>query len=182
MKINKPIILKSSELLLKELEVSDVNKKYVDWLNDSEVNQYLESRFSPQDEHSVKLFVDKVRRSNNDFLLGIYLAADMKHIGNIRLGPISIPHSSSSIGIIIGDKDSLRKGYANIAISMITEYAFKKLKLSKLSAGCYEQNIGSKKAFEKSGYILEGFLRSQVETNSGRTGVWRLGCLKSDLS
>jgi [ribosomal protein S5]-alanine N-acetyltransferase len=181
MKKNKSIILKSSELILQELEVSDVNKNYVSWLNDSNVNQYLESRFIPQDENSVKLFVDKIRHSNNDFLFGIYLLADMKHIGNIRLGPVSIIHNSSSVGIIIGDKNSLHKGYASSAISMITKYAFNELKLSKLSAGCYEENIGSKKAFEKSGYKLEGFLRDQVVTNSGRNGVWRLGCLKSDL-
>ena len=37
-------ILKLDELILKELTSSDVTQQYVEWLNDFEVNKYLESR------------------------------------------------------------------------------------------------------------------------------------------
>ncbi len=47
-------ILKSDELILKELTSSDVTQQYIEWLNDFEVNKYLESRFIHQDEHTVK--------------------------------------------------------------------------------------------------------------------------------
>lgn len=181
MKRNKKIIQNSSKLLLKELEISDVNQKYVSWLNDPEVNQYLESRFTLQNENLVKSFVERVWNSEVDFLFGIYLDNGIKHIGNIKIGPINLDHNSASIGLLIGDKNHWGKGYASIAISMITEFAFSDLKLSKLSAGCYSENIGSKQAFEKSGYKVEGFLREHVETGSGRSGIWKLGCLKSDF-
>jgi [ribosomal protein S5]-alanine N-acetyltransferase len=82
---------------------------------------------------------------------------------------------------MIGDKDSWGKGFASEAISMVTQFGFNQLKLAKLSAGCYENNIGSKKAFEKSGYKVEGFLRSHVKSHLGREGVWNMGCIASDF-
>ena len=105
----------------------------------------------------------------------------MKHIGNIKLGPINIHHNCAEIGLIIGDKDSWGKGLASRAISIVTQFGFNQLKLAKLSAGCYENNIGSKKAFEKSGYQVEGFLKNQVNTIDGREGVWRMGCSNFDF-
>jgi RimJ/RimL family protein N-acetyltransferase len=105
----------------------------------------------------------------------------MKHIGNIKLGPINIHHNYAEIGLMIGDKDSWGKGFASKSISMITQFGFNQLELEKLNAGCYENNIGSKKSFENAGYQVEGFLRSHVDSVNGREGVWRLGCLKSDF-
>jgi RimJ/RimL family protein N-acetyltransferase len=54
--------------------------------------------------------------------------------------------------------------------------------LEKAKARCYGSNIGSKKAFEKSGYQIEGFLRDHVESSSGREGVRVMGCLDSDYN
>ncbi len=181
MGITSPI-LKSDELILKELTSSDVTQQYIEWLNDFEVNKYLESRFIHQDEHTVKTFVEACQYSELHFLFGMFLQGSMKHIGNIKLGPINIHHNYAEIGLMIGDKDSWGKGFASKAVSMVTQFGFNQLKLAKLSAGCYENNIGSKKAFEKSGYQIEGFLRSHVKSINGREGIWKMGCLASDFN
>ena len=64
---------------------------------------------------------------------------------------------------------------------MISQFAFDQLKLAKLTAGCYESNIGSKKAFEVSGYSIEGFRKGHVVLSNVREGVWKFGCLASDF-
>ena len=181
MRRSNTVLKSSSKLILRELEISDVNKRYVSWLNDQEVNQFLESRFKVQNEDLVKSFVESTWNSELDFLFGIYIGNGKNHIGNIKIGPINLNHNSSSIGLMIGEKKQWGKGYATIAISLISEFAFKELKLSKLTASCYSDNIGSKKAFEKSGFKVEGFLREEVQSIDGRSGVWKLGCIKSDL-
>jgi RimJ/RimL family protein N-acetyltransferase len=175
-------ILKSDELILKELTSNDVTQQYIEWLNDFEVNKYLESRFLRQDQRTVKEFVETCQKSRLNFLFGIFIKNSMKHIGNIKLGPINTHHNYAEIGLMIGDKDSWGKGFASKAVSMVTQFGFYQLKLEKISAGCYESNIGSKKAFEKSGYQVEGLLRNHVELADGRESVWRLGCLKSDFN
>ena len=44
MNVTKSIVLKSDTLILKELEPDNVTNKYVNWLNDPEVNQYLDQQ------------------------------------------------------------------------------------------------------------------------------------------
>ena len=176
------IMLNSNSLVLKELRSTDVTQQYVDWLNNPKINQYLESRFTLQDKYKVKEFVRNCKQSDLCFLFGVFTAGNMKHIGNIKLGPINLNHNYAEIGIIIGDIDSWGMGFASKAISMVTHFGFYQLKLFKISAGCYENNIGSKKAFEKSGYQVEGFLANQVESAYGREGIWRLGCFKDNFN
>jgi len=180
MNVTKSIVLKSDTLILKELEPDNVTNKYVNWLNDPEVNQYLESRFVQQNKHTVKMFVKNCKNSKVDFIFGIFLLDGVTHIGNIKLGPVSVYHKHASIGIMIGDKEYWGKGFESQAISMITQFGFNQLKLEKLCAGCYESNIGSKKAFEKSGYQVEGFIKNHVNSINGREGSWMLGCSRLD--
>ena len=84
-----------------------------------------------------------------------------QHIGNIKLGPINWIHRFGDISLLIGEKDCWVKGYASEAIALITSFAFNVLNLHKLRAGCYSNNLGSARAFEKVGYIREGLLKKQ---------------------
>ena len=180
MKIDN-FILESDGLILKELTSKDVTQQYVEWLNDSEINKYLESRFQYQNQLTVKEFVTACKESKVNFLFGIFIKNGMKHIGNIKLGPINTHHEYAEIGLMIGDKDFWGRGIASQVISMVTQFGFYELKLKKLGSGCYESNIGSKKAFEKSGYQIEGLMRNCVKLNNTRESVLRLGCLKTDF-
>ena len=47
------VVLKSEILFLQELEPNDVTQQYVDWLNNVEINRYLESRHTHQDIQKV---------------------------------------------------------------------------------------------------------------------------------
>ena len=174
-------VLKSDKLILKELRSCDITQKYIDWLNDSEVNMYLESKYIDHDKNKVKDFVNNCWNNESEFLFGIFLKEGMKHIGNIRLGPINKHHKRADIGLIIGDKSCWGKGVAKESIFLISQFGFGQLNLAKLTAGCYESNIGSKKAFEKSGYCVEGFLKDHVVLGDTREGVWKLGCLSTNF-
>jgi len=167
--------LDSNRLQLRELMVSDVTGDYVSWLNDPKINQYLESRFSKYTLKDVQEFVRETNQKSSNILFGIFIKKSMKHIGNIKIGPINHNHKTAPIGILIGDKNEWGNGYASEAIKIVTQFGFDKLNLVKIYAGCYESNIGSKKAFKKAGYEVEGFFRSHVETQNGREGRWQLG-------
>jgi ribosomal-protein-alanine N-acetyltransferase len=47
--------------------------------------------------------------------------------------------------------------------------------IKKLTAGCYEPNVGSYRALEKSGFLVEGKLRSHSEHNGERVDVVLFG-------
>ncbi|MDM3872387.1 GNAT family N-acetyltransferase [bacterium SCSIO 12696] len=173
-------LLESQRLIFRELNVGDVTQEYVDWLNDPEINQYLETRFMIQDIKSVKCFVESMLKSSENILFGVFEKQSGKHIGNIKLGPISLQHSRATIGLMVGEKTCWGRGYATEMIKAVSKYAFISLGLNKVDAGCYEENLGSKKAFLKSGYQVEGVLREHAQVDGRRQDCFVMGLLKSE--
>lgn len=167
--------IETPRFVLACLTENDATETYLSWMNRREINQYLESRFAPHDLQSLSAFITSIRESRDSYLFGIF-SREGSHHGNIKLGPISYEHRTASIGLIIGDDSVWGKGVATEVISAVSSWAFSTLSLEKLTAGSYQQNGGSIRAFEKSGYSVEGLLRSQVRLVDGeRDDVVLLG-------
>jgi len=149
------------QIYLREVRVSDVNESYYSWLNDPDVNQYLETRFVPRSIENITDFVKSFDGNPDSRFMAICAKEGDRHIGNIKLGPINWIHRYGDISLFIGDRASRGKGMATEAISLIVDYAFNDLNLNKVRAGCYASNLASAKAFEKVGFKREGLLRRQ---------------------
>jgi ribosomal-protein-alanine N-acetyltransferase len=144
-----------------------VTEKYVNWLNDGEINRYLEARFGvPYTMESVKSFVETQWKDPNTHMFAIMLKEGGVHIGNIKVGPINVHHKFADVGIVVGEKSFWGKGYGTEAIKLASKYAFEKLGLHKLIAGCYAPNVSSEKAFLKAGYSREGNVKRKFLCNS----------------
>jgi [ribosomal protein S5]-alanine N-acetyltransferase len=148
--------LESERLYLRAVQSNDVDEAYRRWMNDATINKYLESRFFPHTSETLKDYVQGKLNDNENPFFAIILKENDRHIGNIKLGPINTIHRFADIGIIIGEKDCWGKGYATEAIRLIVKYGFNTLNLHKITAGFYEPNIQSMKAFIKAGFIQEG--------------------------
>ena len=159
------IKIEGNRIYLRESELSDVNQTYVNWLSDPEVNQYLEIRHKVQTMDSVHDYVKQKIVKKDELLFSICLNKNDIHIGNIKLGPINLIHKYAEISLFIGDKNEWGKGLATEAIYTLSNYAFDTLKLHKLTAGCYANNIGSVKAFKKAGFIEDGIWKNQYLCN-----------------
>lgn len=160
MQLETPIY--GEHIVMRTLQPGDANLVYLDWLSDPEINAHLEVRFSPpQSAGDLAAFIADVDTSSDTLLLGIFLEKDGRHIGNIKLGPIDWNHQVGDMGFLIGDKEQWGKGYASKAISLLAEYAFVHLGLAKLTAGCYAENEGSRRALIKAGFMEEGRRISQ---------------------
>lgn len=148
------------EVALFPLTPEQVSEDYLGWLADPEVTRHLELRFAAQGRAEVEAFVRAMQDSDRDVLLGIGARALGRHVGNIRLGPIDRNHGFGEIGIMIGDRAAWGRGVATAAIRRIADIARHELGLRKLSAGCYSSNVGSRRAFEKAGFQVEGVRRA----------------------
>ena len=157
-------VLYGERIYLRRLTEDDATEDYVRWMNDPDINQYLESRFYTHTIESTKAFVRSVTNDNN-YQFGIFLKDSGKHIGNIKVGGINHYHRFADIGFLIGEKEYWGKGIATEAIRLATDFAFNTLNLHKIWGGLYSPNIGSLKAFEKNGYEQEGVKKSQYLLN-----------------
>lgn len=160
MELHSPLI--GVDIFLRSLSPSDANTKYLGWLSDPLINKHLEVRFAPpQATRDLASFIVEANASVHTLMLGIFLRQNELHIGNIKLGPIDWNHQVGDIGFLIGDKDYWGKGYASNAIAMLVDYAFINMGIAKVTAGCYEENEGSRCALLKAGFLEEGRRYSQ---------------------
>lgn len=143
----------NEKIQLKTLLPEDVSVDYVNWLNDSSVNKYIESRFSEHDLESTKAFVDTMLLSEKDALMGVF--CNESHAGNIKIGNIHPIYRQADVGLLIG-KPYWNRGIGTIAIMLAEEIAVEQLELHKIYSGVYSDNIGSKKAFIKNKWRLVG--------------------------
>ena len=175
-------MLHSSRLLLRAVEPSDLNATYLSWLNDPAVNRYLETRFVPQTSEALHAYWQAHRDDPSSPWFAICLVGGERHIGNIKLGPIQWLHRRAALSLFIGDRSCWGQGYASEAIGIIRDWAFGGLDLQKLNATIYASNPGSRRAFEKCGFELEGTLREEVVSDGQRLDVWQLGLPRNNWS
>lgn len=153
--------------VLRLLTASDVTSRYVAWLNDGEVNRYLETRFRPQTLETVSEFVAGMVNSSDSYLFAIMARDDRSHIGNLKIGPINRHHEYADVSYFIGDRSRWGKGLATDAIRTSVDIAFTRLRLHRVQAGVYERNVASCRALERAGFALEGRFKSQLRNVEG---------------
>lgn len=172
--------LTGERIYLREVRLSDVNEIYCGWMNDPDVTQYLESRFYATGMKELQQYVERLVEDRNQPFFAICLKNEDRHIGNIKLGPINWIHRHADIGIIIGEKDCWKQGYATDAIKLMRDYAFGILNLHKLTAGCYYLNQSSVRAFEKAGFVVEGIRKSHYFCQAGYLDAVLLGIARNE--
>ena len=78
----------------------------------------------------------------------------------------------------IGEKSLWGQGLGTEAIILVKDYAFRELKLNKLTAGAFSNNIASIKGFKKAGFFIEGRRKRYYFYNGGYVDSILMGCLK----
>jgi RimJ/RimL family protein N-acetyltransferase len=169
--------LAGKKVHLRPFSVADATARYVRWLNDAAVNQYLESRFERATPRSARKYVQGVLADEHSYFFAIIEAASGEHIGNIKLGPVHPYHKTGDIGYFIGEKWAWGKGYATEAVLLVMDFAFKKLKLRKITAGIYAPNAGSARVLEKAGFKREGLRVKQYRRGRGHADAVMFGKL-----
>lgn len=154
--------LKGEKVLLRPLDDSDCNLTYLGWLNDAEVNKFLETRWEEQTLPKIKSFVKEINQSTHSYIFAIEYQGN--HIGNIKIGPINERYKYADISYFIGNKDIWGGGIATDAIKTISKFAFEHLLLNRVQAGAFGSNLGSIRVLEKAGFKYEGCLREKIYT------------------
>jgi len=163
-------ILIEKNIKLKNIDINDCTEQYANWLNDENVNRFLETRFVNQNVEMIKDFVTIINNSSDSYLFGIFV--NDLHIGNIKIGPIHPIYKYADISYFIGDKSYWGKGYAAIAIKLIINFGFSILGLNRIQAGVHAGNSSSQKVLEKCGLKIEAVLRQKIFYNSGDSKIW----------
>ena len=153
-------IMNGKNICLKNLDLKYCQQYYVDWLNDTSINSYIEPRLYKQTIESVTQYVKELHESSDGYIFGMF--CEDKHIGNIQLSAIHPIYKCGKIGYVIGEKEYWGRGIATEAIGLVKDFAFKTLNLHRLEALVFEEHIASQKALMKNGFVKEANFRKKV--------------------
>lgn len=166
------VAIETDNLILKPMQIEFATEKYCAWLNDKDVNKYLEI-FEEQTIDNLKKYVENAVKSKLYFW-AICLKNGNKHIGNIKIDPINIYHQFGEYGILMGDKDEWGKGYAKEASIAVINFCFSNLKLRKICLGVVVDNTSAFELYKKIGFEQEGLYKNHGKYNNKFCDVARM--------
>lgn len=162
-------IIRTRRLVIRDIEVKDISHEYVAWLNNHEVNKYLEIRFVEQTRQRVEDYIRaKLKDTRSSKHFGVYDHEGSRLVGTVTLPTIKCNHFSSDISFVIGHPDAQGKGYATEAVHGVIYYCFKHSGIVKLLAGYYDGHTGSAKVLAKNGFREEGRLVKELIDYRGK--------------
>ena len=144
-------VIETSRLLLTPLTSDFLTERYVNWLNDPDVNMYMYPRNHKESIESLKIYIENISK-NNILSWAIVLKNSNKHIGNVKIDPVDRITKSGEYGIMIGDKSEWGKGYAREASIELIHYLFKKKQLSFITLGVNSKNVSAISLYTKMGF------------------------------
>lgn len=168
--------IESKNIYLRPFLKSDINEKYISWLNDSEVNKYSVRRIHPYTDTEAFRYLDSLGKDEK--ILAICTNSG-NHIGNIKYGPIDWSNKNCEISIVIGEKDYWNKGVASESMYVVMKHLFNTLGMHRVGADTC--NPAFKKMAEKLGFREEGILRERMDINGIRVDYLILGILHDEF-
>jgi ribosomal-protein-alanine N-acetyltransferase len=176
----KAIKLDTKRFCLERLSIEHLSQDYVNWMNDNEVNQFLESGGNYTLDILKDFLIDV---SNQDiFFWAIKSRLDNRHIGNIKIHPINFKHCWGEYGILIGDKSFWGKGVGFEVSKKVIEFCFEgNLKLRKINLGVRAENKAAIALYKKLGFVVEGVYHNHSVTSAGFDDVLRMAIFNTIL-
>jgi len=171
--------LESERLKYKPLSLDHLSQDYVDWMNDAEVNRYLESG-GDYTLDKLRDYLEDVEKKDILFW-GIHLKSNNQHIGNIKIDPVNEKHGLAEYGIMMGRKSEWGKGYAGEATRRIIDYCFTELGIRKITLGVVIDNEAAFGLYKKMGFLTEGLYKRHTFHNGKYCDVARMAIFNPEV-
>ncbi|GGA33521.1 GNAT family N-acetyltransferase [Paenibacillus physcomitrellae] len=176
-----PRILGDS-IILREYQSSDL--PYIrNWVNDPEIVDNLSDIFLyPHTEQATEQFLNAMLDNNNVHQRGFVIAhkETEEYIGQIDLFKLDWKNRSAGLGIVLGNREHLGKGYGSQAIKLLQEFAFNRMNLHRLQLEVFDFNQRAYHCYLKCGFKEEGRLREKHFIQGRYADMIVMGILKSE--
>lgn len=155
--------IETERLILRKLELSDVESVYNNWCSDKEVSKYVtwDTHQSINDTAEyVKYKVDLYER-NYRFDWVVVIKETNEVIGEIDAVKTSVNYSLVELGYCFGSK-YWNQGYATEALSAVVKYLKTVANVEKITACHISTNPASGRVMQKAGMTYDATLKEYV--------------------
>ena len=178
-----PVIMSGTRVVLTPACREEV-PTYLRWITDPELNVFLldYGKVSTLEQEYI-WYDDVVARAAGRRLvhMDIRLSLDQHLIGNCSLFDIDQREGTAEVGILIGEKEYLGKGYGSEALYLLCRYGFDKLNLHSILLRHLSINARGDKAYRKVGFRELGCFRESVVRDHVRYDMVYMDLLEPEL-
>ena len=148
-------MISGEKVVLTALERYDLPKNYL-WGNDPELIHTAGMTPFPKGSWQIEQWYEQSLNNPNALILAVRLKENAEYIGNIELSGIDFKNATAEIGLIIGEKQYWRQGYAQDSLNALAKFAFQEMNLNRLASKVLAFNQPGLELFQKAGFKEEG--------------------------
>jgi diamine N-acetyltransferase len=156
------------DIRLRAPEPEDLELLYK-WENNSS-NWIISNTTVPFSRYILKRYLENSHKTifeTGQVRLMIDLIPEKTTIGTIDIFDFDAFHKRAGLGILIGETENRRKGYASMALKCLINYCFETLQLHQLYCNILENNCESMELFGKNGFTRAGIKKDWVRSSEG---------------
>lgn len=155
-------------------------EKFTEWMNDFEVTDYTGRSGQIISLQGEKKYLEE--NYNPEAVFSIITLDEDKLIGTVGLESIEKVHRTATLGIFIGDKDYLSKGYGTEAIRLILDYGFNYMNLHSIKLHLISFNERALKCYKKCGFKETGRIRENRFVNGNYYDTISMDILENEFT
>jgi ribosomal-protein-alanine N-acetyltransferase len=148
---------------IKKMHVNDVCEDYLQWINDPEVNEFLESKYTLWTMESLREYVKSFENTKGGFLFTINCIDSDKYIGNGSISSVNYNTETFSFALFIGDVDFWGKNAAFETSMLLLKFGFEELNMRKFFGGAYSNQLASRFVLKRIGMVQEAKLKDKFK-------------------
>jgi RimJ/RimL family protein N-acetyltransferase len=147
------------------------------WVNDRALVNY-NAPYRPISESNHEEWFEAVTRKHDVFFFVIKENEKNTTIGSCQLHNVHWVHRSAELQIRIGDEKYRNKGYGAEAIELLLRFGFQDLNLHRVYLHLLKNNERAKKAYMKTGFVVEGDLHEAAFVNGKYVDLQMMSILR----
>lgn len=145
-----PVFLEGDRVALHTIEEEDI-PFLQEQINDPAVRHHLTVRYPINEQQETEWFEEG---ASSEDRVNLMVVGDDGPSGTVGIGPTDDPDGSVEIGIWLREAD-WGNGYGTEASRLLVQYAFDTLRVHRVFARVFNDNLGSKRIWEKLGFRHE---------------------------
>lgn len=155
-------------------------EKFTEWMNDFEVTDYTGRSGAIMSLEGERKYLQE--NSNPEATFSIITLNEDKLIGTVGLERVDHMNRTATLGIFIGDKEYLSKGYGTEAIRLLLDYGFNYMNLHSIKLHLMSFNERALKCYKKCGFKETGRIRENRFINGKYYDTIAMDILENEFS
>jgi len=173
-------MLRGEHVWLRPVEPADFVEDS-QFAGDSEVGHFLGAK-SPMSRAAAERMAGEIltQVGQTSFPYAICLLGEQRSIGTIFLRGVDKVSGSGVVGIFIGDRRYLGKGYGTDALNALLDFGFGEVRLERIELEVFDYNLRAIRSYQKAGFQTDATLRRSRFHRGEHHDVHLMSILRDD--